>query len=150
MALVTATIEIDAPVEAVWEVIMDPSRLEDWVTIHRRLGAVSEGPLAVGSTVEQTLCLRGATFKVKWRLVELQAPHFARWEGRGPARSRALIEDRLSARDGARTCFDYRNEFKAPMGPLGAAASRVLVGGLSQREADRSLSRLKQLVEGDA
>ena len=147
MALVTATIEIDAPPEAVWEVIMDPTRLEDWVTIHRRLGAVSEGPLRVGSTVEQTLCLRGATFKVNWRLVEVQAPRFARWEGRGPARSRALIEDRLSAGDGERTCFDYRNEFKAPMGPLGAAASRVLVGGLSQREANRSLSRLKELVE---
>ena len=47
------------------------------------------------------------------------------------------------------TLFDYTNEFKPPGGPLGAVAGRVLVGGLSQREAQRSLQRLKQLVESE-
>lgn len=146
MAKVETSIHIATGPEAVWDVIMDPQRLGDWVTIHRRLGEVSPGPLEVGSLVEQTMCLRGATFKVKWRVVELDAPRHAIWEGKGPARSSALIRDELTAEDGG-TRFEYVNEFKAPMGPLGSVASRVLVGGLSEREAEASLKRLKALLE---
>jgi hypothetical protein len=46
------------------------------------------------------------------------------------------------------TDFHYVNEFSAPGGPLGKAASRVLVGGLPKKEADASLQRLKALLEG--
>jgi len=54
----------------------------------------------------------------------------------------------LSALDGgARTRFNYRNEFHPPLGPLGAVAGRALVGHLPRREADASLARLKALVE---
>jgi hypothetical protein len=79
-------------------------------------------------------------------VVELEPQRFARWEGRGPARSEAHIVYRLAA-NGDGTCFDYENEFRAPLGPLGAAASRALMGGLPQREADASLARLKALLE---
>jgi hypothetical protein len=49
--------------------------------------------------------------------------------------------------DGNATRFEYENEFKVPGGMLGRAASRVVVGGVPQREANRSLERLKALVE---
>ncbi|MGI8512503.1 MAG: hypothetical protein ACR2NH_07725, partial [Solirubrobacteraceae bacterium] len=65
----------------------------------------------------------------------------------GPARSKARTAYRLSADGNGGTRFDYENEFKAPLGPLGAAASRALVGGLPAREAKASLQRLKALLE---
>ena len=75
----------------------------------------------------------------------------ATWEGRGPAHSYARTAYRLSPVDGgARTHFDYENEFKAPGGFLGAAASRMLIGGVPEREAKRSLQRLKALLENAA
>ena len=43
--------------EKVWEVVMDPERLKDWVTIHRKLGRSSKAPLKHGSKLEQTLHL---------------------------------------------------------------------------------------------
>jgi hypothetical protein len=58
----------------------------------------------------------------------------------------AVTEDRLTARDG-HTRMDYRNEFRTPFGPLGAAASRVIVGGIPQKEAAASLRRLKEILE---
>lgn len=148
MTEVTASIDIDAPPQKVWEALMDPDRLDDWVTIHRRLESVSDRPLKRGSRLEQVLCLRGASFKVKWEVADLDPGRHARWEGRGPARSRAQTTYRLASGDGGGTRFDYQNEFKAPLGPLGAAASRALVGGLPQREATASLQRLKALLEG--
>jgi carbon monoxide dehydrogenase subunit G len=147
MSRVTASVEIDAPPDAVWDVVMDPDRLGDWVTIHRRVSRVSDRPLREGSTLAQSLRLRGATFKVRWKVAELEGRRAARWEGRGPARSEAHIGYRLVSRDGGGTCFEYENEFKAPLGPLGAAASRALMGGLPQREANASLQRLKSLLE---
>ena len=35
MSTVHATIEIDAPMQRVWDTVMDPDHLKDWVTIHR-------------------------------------------------------------------------------------------------------------------
>jgi uncharacterized protein YndB with AHSA1/START domain len=146
VSVVVAEIDIAAPPDAVWEYVMDPERTLEWVTIARRIGHVDAGPLREGFKMDQTLCLRGVNFKVHWTLDEIDAPYFARWEGRGPARSKAVIENRLAAVDGG-THFDYHNEFKSPLGPLGAAASRALVGGIPEKEANASLHRLKEILE---
>jgi carbon monoxide dehydrogenase subunit G len=146
VSVVVATIHIDAPPQAVWDMVMDPARTVEWVTIARQVEQVDDGPLREGFRMDQTLCLRGVRFKVKWSLGELDEPWVAKWEGRGPAHSTARIENRLSERDGG-THFDYRNEFKAPMGPLGAIASKAVVGGIPDREANASLQRLKQILE---
>ena len=146
MTRVQCAIEIDAPPARVWEVVMDPQRLADWVTIHRHLGRVP-ARLRRGSTFEQTLNLRGAHLHVAWTVVDMEPPHRAVWQGQGPAHSRASIVYRLRADGENRTIFDYTNEFRPPGGALGAVAGRVLVGGLSQREAQRSLQRLKTLIE---
>lgn len=148
MSRVRASIEIDAPIERVWDTVMDPDRLGDWVTIHRSLQNVSGRPLTSGSTIGQTLRIHGVSFHVDWTLSDVHAPHQADWNGRGPAGSRALTYYRLSGgSDGQPTVFDYTNEFTAPGGRLGNMASRVLVGGASEREAHNSLARLKALLE---
>lgn len=147
MSHVQVSTEIDASIETVWDVVMDPDRLGDWVTIHRRLHAVSDRPLHEGSTMEQTLRMHGVSFRVNWSLVHVSAPQQAEWEGRGPAHSRARIGYRLSGGDGRPTVFQYTNEFTTPGGRLGAMASRVFVGGASEREAQHSLARLKAMLE---
>jgi uncharacterized protein YndB with AHSA1/START domain len=146
MSQVTASIAIAAPPEMVWEMVMDPSHLATWVTIHRRLLHADEGKARVGYRMDQRIHLRGVTVEVHWNLAECDPPHRAVWEGRGPARSRAHTEYLLEPADGG-TRFDYRNEFHAPLGPVGAIVSRALVGGIPLREANRSLDRLKEQIE---
>jgi uncharacterized protein YndB with AHSA1/START domain len=141
MSEVATSIDIDAPPERVWDVVMNPDRLHEWVTIHRELLSFSDDEM------EQVLCLRGAKFKVDWHLAANDPPRHAHWEGRGPARSKAVTEYRLRDNGHGGTRFDYRNEFKPPLGPLGALAGRALVGGLPRKEADASLARLKLLLE---
>ena len=83
---------------------------------------------------------------MEWTLQEVDAPRFARWEGKGPARSRAIIEDRLTATETG-THFDYRNEFHTPFGPMGAIAAKAVMGGIPVHEANASLQSLKRLIE---
>ncbi|MFN8174345.1 MAG: SRPBCC family protein [Solirubrobacteraceae bacterium] len=146
MSGIRASIDIAAPPPHVWALLMDPSRLGEWVTIHHALREAPNGELGLGSHLTQTLRLRGANFTVRWKVVEFDAPSRAVWEGRGPARSRARITYELWPTEHG-TRFDYVNEFHPPGGPLGAVAGRVLVGGITRHEANASLRRLAALAE---
>jgi uncharacterized membrane protein len=146
MSVVIASIDIAASLQEVWEYVMDPEHIREWVTILERVDYADPPPLRPQYRMDQTLRLRGVPFKVRWRLKYMQEPTYARWEGTGPAGSTAVIEDRLSRRDG-KTRFDYHNEFRTPLGPFGAAASKVIVGGIPEKEANASLRRLKQILE---
>jgi hypothetical protein len=147
MSIVTDSIEIAAAPRAIWDMVMDPGRLGDWVTIHRKLRDHDEGAPRVGYRMDQQIHLRGVSVDVHWELVECVTGERAVWEGRGPARSRARTEYALHPASNGCTRFDYRNEFHAPLGPLGALASRALVGGMPEREATRTLERLRALIE---
>jgi uncharacterized protein YndB with AHSA1/START domain len=148
MSIVTASIRIAAPMREVWQAIMDPARLGEWVTIHRKLRHADEGPPRVGYLMDQQIHLRGVSVEVHWRLADCRPFERAVWLGRGPARSRARIEYALHPEhDGALTRFDYSNEFHAPLGPIGALASRAIVGGIPEREARLTLERLRKLLE---
>ena len=146
MSLVTVSTKIDAARERDWQMVMDPNQLGDWVTIHRRLVHADDGPPRVGYEMEQRIHLRGVSLDVHWKLVECDPCARAVWEGRGPARSSAHTEY-LLREDGGGTRFDYRNEFRAPLGPIGALVSRALVGGIPEREAKRTLDRLRTHLE---
>lgn len=146
MSVVTASIQLAAPPADVWKTVMDPSCLSEWVTIHRKLVHADDGPPRVGYTMDQQIHLRGVSLEVHWTLVACRAGERAVWEGRGPARSHAHTEYLLTPEDSG-TRFDYRNEFRPPLGPVGALVSRALVGGMPEREARRTLERLRAHLE---
>jgi carbon monoxide dehydrogenase subunit G len=150
MSLVSAWIQIAATPADVWKTIMDPDRLGDWVSIHRRLDHADDGPPRVGFQMDQQIHLRGVNLEVHWKLVDCRPCERAVWEGRGPARSRAHTEYVLSQAPDGGTRFDYHNEFRPPLGPIGAIVSRALVGGMPEREAKRTLDRLRAYLEGEA
>lgn len=148
MTTINAAIGLDASRQQVWDVLMDPQRFAEWVTVHHRLGSVSDRPLVRGSTVEQTLRTYGRDFELFWTVTDLDCPHHAFWEGRGPGRAHATIRYQLSP-DGSQqqTSLRYANTFRMPGGALGAVTTRLLGANLSQREANHSLRKLKRLVE---
>jgi Polyketide cyclase / dehydrase and lipid transport len=126
--------------------VMDPHRLSDWVTIHRRLRRADDGPVRIGYEMVQQIHLRGVSIEVHWTLVECRPNELAVWEGRGPARSRARSEYILR-KEGDGTRLDYRNEFHPPLGSLGVIVSRAFVRGMPEREAKRTLNRLRDHLE---
>jgi len=69
----------------------------------------------------------------------------ARWEAASGARAGPRSKRLTAVAKGTR--FDYQNELRAPFGAVGAFASRAVMGGPRQREADRSLAALRALIE---
>ena len=146
MSAVEVELFIAAPPEEVWKVALDPERLDDWVTIHRSLGDHDEAPAFKGFRMSQTMTLRGVPLTVDWELVRCDEPEYAEWAGKGPARSRATTSYRLTPQDGG-TLFAYRNEFKTPLGPLGAVAQKAIAGDMPESEAIASLERLRKICQ---
>jgi carbon monoxide dehydrogenase subunit G len=139
------TVEIAAPPERVYEVVMDPDRLEDWVTIHHHLEDAPNGRLRQGSKLTQYLRLAGTKFKVRWTVVENDPYTRVVWEGQGPVTSHARVVYGFKGNGGG-TTFSYRNEYDLPGGALGRLAGRA-VSRVTQKELEGSLQRLKSLVE---
>ena len=142
---VERTTHIAAPPQAVYDIVMDPGRLKDWVTIHQQIVGPAQSPLKKGSELTQSLKLAGKRFNVRWRVVENEPCRHVVWEGRGPVGSHARVEYRFDSTDGG-TDFSYINEYDLPGGPLGRVAGRA-VSRVTQKEVDGSLQRLKGLVE---
>ena len=144
--VVAQSIEIDAPIEEVWELVMDPHRLGEWVSIHREVSDVPEGELAEGSRFRQEMKLKGVPLKVRWEVVEATPPRTARWHGEAGAGAKARISYELSERNGS-TVFDYENEFDLPAGKVGKLAGKAFNAVSGDREAKKSLTKLKELLE---
>ena len=143
---VSAEIEIAAPIADTYDAMMDPGRLGEWVTIHRDVSDTPEPPLSEGDSFEQKLALAGKSFTVRWTVTRADPPETADWDGRGPAGSGARVAYRLEVAGDA-TRVRYENAFDFPAGFLGRAAGRLLVRAPAEKEAGRSLERLKALLE---
>lgn len=144
--VVKQSIEIDAPIERVWDLVMDPDRLGEWVSIHEEVFDYSGGDLETGSTFGQRMKLKGVPLKVRWEVTECEAPRRARWNGEAAAGAKARISYDLAEGDGG-TVFDYENEFELPAGKVGKLAGKAFNAMSGEREAKRSLKRLKELLE---
>ncbi len=145
MPCVRESIEIAAPPEEVWAVVMDPCRLGEWVSAHRRSKDLPELPMDEGESFNQTLCLAGKSFDVAWTLLESRDGKLAVWEAVGPRKAKADVRYEFAASNGG-TRFDYVNEFEVPGGPLKFVAGGV-AGAPARRQARKSLQALKRLLE---
>ncbi len=145
VAAVNESIEIAATPAEVWAVVMDPNRLGDWVTAHKKVYDAPDGGLSKGDSFKQKLRVVGPSFKVKWTVVEAEEPKLAVWEGKGPGGATAHVRYDLEETDGG-TRFDYCNEFELPGGPLSMPAKSI-AGPPATKQARASLANLKKLLE---
>ena len=138
-------IHIDAEPQAVYDTLMDPDCLGRWVTIQDQLLKAPDGDLEQGDEMVQRCKVAGKKFKLRWKVEQADRPRKTIWTGRGPLGSRARVTYDLAANHGG-TDFTYTNEYDLPGGPVGKLAGRAVVGA-SGSEADRTLERLKKLIE---
>jgi uncharacterized protein YndB with AHSA1/START domain len=146
---VRTSVDIDAPPQRVWDVVMDPRLLHLWVTTHLGVADVPK-QLSSGSSFEQSLKLAGKSFDVRWTVMQADEPWRAEWLGEGPFGSRAKVIYELERLDDKGTRLGYESEFELPAGVLGRAAGRLVGSSRARQEAARSLEKLKLLLEKQA
>lgn len=143
------SVDLEATPEEVWEKLMDPCFLEEWVSAHREIEELPELPLGQGSTFTQKLGVGPVKFKVDWEVIEADRPSLARWVGRGPAGAEAQITYRLEPDGNGGTRFQYENDYELPGGPVGKTAGKAVGSAAGKREARKSMKKLAEYFEAD-
>jgi carbon monoxide dehydrogenase subunit G len=148
MSKLEREIHIDAPAEDVYDILTDPDSLGEWVTVQDELEEAPSGNVETGDTLVQRMKVAGQKFRIKWHVDEADRPSRVVWTGKGPlgTKAKAIYEIRTNG-DGC--TFSYVNEYDLPGGAAGRLAGRAIVGA-SGPEADRSLQRLKKLIESSS
>ena len=147
VAAVNESIEIAARPAEVWAVIMDPHRLGDWVTAHRKVYDAPSGELSEGDSFKQKLRVVGPSFKVKWIDRRGRRAQPGRLGGQGPGRlggRRAL----RALRDGRRRhALRLLQQLRASRRPALAFPRRASRAPPATKQAKATLQNLKELLE---
>ena len=149
MSKLEREIHIDATAEAVYDTLTDPDCLGEWVTVQDELEEAPDGNVEVGDTLVQRMKVAGKKFRIKWHVDEAERPSRIVWTGKGPMGTKAKATYEIHTNGGDGCTFVYVNEYDLPGGPVGKLAGSAIVGA-SGSEADRSLERLKKLIEENA
>jgi len=148
MSKLEREIHIDAPPEDVYDTLTDPDCLGEWVTVQDELEEAPSGNVEAGDTLVQRMKVAGQKFRIKWHVDEADRPERVVWTGKGPMGTKARAEYEITTNGGDGCTFHYLNEYELPGGPVGKLAGRA-ISGASGGEADRSLKRLKKLIESN-
>ena len=146
MSKLEREIHIDASAEAVYDKLTDPDCLGEWVTVHDEMEEAPDRNVEPGDTLVQRMKVAGQKFRITWHVDEAERPSRVVWTGKGPMGTKAKATYEIESLNGDGCTFSYTNEYDLPGGPAGKLAGKAIIGA-SGSEADKSLERLKQLIE---
>ena len=140
-----ASIEIDAPSQAVWDLYADVERSVEWVPFAEEILYVS-GPAGLGQVYRERTRLGGISDVAEWTVIEWDPPRrqVQRSTGKGMD-SRLVIEVQPSGA-GSVARQEVLLDSRAP-GPLGWLHERVF-GIVALRGIESALRAAKAALEG--
>ena len=147
MSDVEVSVEVRAEPEAVWDVLSDVERIEEWLTVHDEF---EESPPAVveeGTELQQKVSSGEFGARVEWVVEACEEPALMCWRGTATGGAELRTTYRLVPTDEG-TRVECATDFDLPGGPLGSIAAKV-AAPRGREEAEASLDRLRRLVESD-
>jgi uncharacterized protein YndB with AHSA1/START domain len=146
MAHIRREIDLTASPEHAFALLTDLDRLPEWATIVVDTRDVSELPLRAGCTFRQTVRVMGRELESEWKVTELEPERLIAYEATSPGGgSLAMKQSLLPENGGTRVVLEI--DYELPGGFLGELLDRAVVEAQNEREAERSLQRLKPIVE---
>jgi uncharacterized membrane protein len=139
-------IHIERSPNEVFAVLTDLDRLPDWATVVIETREVSDRPLRAGCTFRQRIRVLGREIESEWRIADYDPPRTVGYEASAPDGGTLTMQQTVSPSDGGsevKLLLDY----ELPGGVLGELLDRAVVEAQNEKEAERSLQRLKRLAE---
>ncbi len=145
MAVIARSIEINAPLEKVFDFVSSPDNWTRYVTSLIAVDNVSDMPIRPGTTFDWTYRMLGTDFRGQGKVLEYEEnkKFTMRMEGAFP-----ITETYLFDGDQQKTTLTVQIEYELPGKLLGVLADKVVVEKLNVREADTVLDKVKTLCEG--
>ncbi|MBJ7328298.1 MAG: SRPBCC family protein [Solirubrobacteraceae bacterium] len=128
MGSISTVVDIAAPVDQVWDVIVDPSTYDRWMTVHTKWKSEIPAQYEVGTQTEEVVTMLGMANTISWTVEELEAPSKLTISGTGMA--------------GVRTTFAFG------VASDGDGGSRATI--VAEFEGQMIVGALAQAIEQDA
>ena len=142
MGQITATVELPASPEKVFELAGDPNSFEKWLTLHVKFKSEVPAKLATGAQFTEVVSMMGMPNTITWNVDEYTAPNRLVISGTGMAGVKIAITVAVEAAgDGAKLDLSTSFEGQMIVGALGKAIEKQ-----GQVELDKSIEQLKALL----
>ena len=144
MADITVSRSFTTPQQQLWDTISDPSRFEEWLTLHEKWKAEPPTRLEKGSTMSEVLSIMNMPNTIEFTVTEYDAPHKTSFSGTGMAGAEITFTLRVESDEKSASTAYIDAQFVSQMmvGAVGGAIERA-----SKKELDASLEKLAGLVE---
>ena len=146
MAVAEDSIDIRAPIDAVFSAITDPRRTMEWNSSIAGVGDINGYPPRLGSTWTQLAMIAGRKVNLNCRIVDWRPPFEGVLQVSGGQNATITTACRAI---GDLTRVSQRIDFDPPGGPLSS-----IVGGVATRairgEMSKALQRQKDTIEREA
>ncbi len=140
---VRSRVEIEAPIESVWEILADLPGQVRWMPEMKRVSVVTPGPVRQGSVGEATVRIFGIAVNDRVTITTFRPPTSFGIEHDGLFGGYGRIELR-PGRDAGTTTVEWEEQLVPPLLPaLGWLMGRPMIAWLYQRD----LFLLRDLVE---
>ncbi len=134
---------IAAPQDKLWAVISDPSRFEEWLTVHTKWKEAPPAELSKGATMSEVLTIMGMANTITFTVDEFDAPRITKFSGTGMAGAKISFTLTVEPDGDDASVATVDAEFISQMmvGAIGGAIERA-----STKELNESLDKLATLV----
>lgn len=143
MASSNVTREFPASQDKVWAVISDPTRFEEWLTLHTKWKEAPPAQLSKGATMAEVLTIMGMANTINFTIDEYDAPNTTKFSGTGMAGAKITFTLTVEPKGDDASIVTLDAEFISQMmvGAIGGAIERA-----STKELEASLDKLATLV----
>jgi uncharacterized protein YndB with AHSA1/START domain len=124
MSVVEVSEVIDAPPEAVWDVVANPENLPVWDHHVYEVTGVPESGLDKGTKYRTGIKFMGARAHASAKVLEIDPGRYSKVELRGLVEG--TVETWLEPLDGGKTRLRHRVAYRFKGGPIGRLAARAV------------------------
>ena len=148
MSSIHRTLVITAPADAIWQLVADITRAQEWMPDITARQISTPPPAGVGSSWREQGLLRGKPYSTVYTITRWEPPLRLSYRrapgGRGDYEWTESVELEPA---GAQTSVTLRLDYDMPGGLVGKVYERVLFRKDFAGTLDNRLERLKELVE---
>ncbi len=145
MGHVSARFHIDAPLDHVWSIAADCSRIPEWNVSFVEVRDCPDRLDRVGARYTGVARVLGRRIEGPWETVRVDPPNSIETRGAGPGGSRATARvEMTSAGDGTDLAFEF--DYELPGGMFAGVMERLAAGAV-ERDLRHSNDNFKALCE---
>ena len=142
MGQISASLDLAATPETVWELASNPNNFEKWLSLHQKWKGEVPAEFAIGVHVTEVISMMGMPNTITWTVDEYAAPAKLSISGTGMAGVKVAIDLVVTPTDGG-SRFDLATTFEGQMivGALGKAIEKQ-----GAQELENSLAAFQELL----